>query len=82
MTLKEWLPFEFTQSFMSSRAAKHLDAKVLKEHKAGDADWTSWPGREKNVLHWVELEGGRAVGWNENPAIGWSFPLIKYNPPA
>jgi len=36
-----------------------------------------WPGKQKHVTEWYELEGGYAVGWNENPALGWTFPVIK-----
>ena len=46
--------------------------RVVKEMKL------DWPGKHKNVFAWWILEDGRAVGWNENPALGWSFPVIKY----
>lgn len=36
-----------------------------------------WIGPQKNVHFWVILENGYAVGWNENPARGWSFPVAK-----
>ena len=36
-----------------------------------------WPGTHKNVHFWVVLENGYAVGWNESPSHGWSFPLFK-----
>lgn len=35
-----------------------------------------WPGPQKNVFAWVELKNGRAVGWNESPSHGWSFPVV------
>jgi len=58
----------------NSRARKFADVKVVKEHDARDK---VWPGSHKNVTYWYELENGYAVGFNENPAIGWSFPVIK-----
>ena len=36
-----------------------------------------WPGPQKNVFVWVELANGKAVGWNENPSKGWTFPVIN-----
>lgn len=28
----------------------------------------------RNVMHWVLLDDGTSVGWNESPRSGWSFP--------
>jgi hypothetical protein len=69
-TLREVLPSEF-KDFPESRANKFLDRKVICSCPG------AWPGREKNVHWWVILEGddGIAVGWNENPSRGWSFPV-------
>jgi len=71
-TLKELLPREFFIEHTNSRAMKLLDrrAKV-----APDGCW--WPGAHKNCYLWWFIEGpeGYAVGWNENPARGWSFPV-------
>jgi hypothetical protein len=36
-----------------------------------------WPGPQKNVFAWVELSNGKAVGWNENPSRGWTFPVVS-----
>ena len=36
-----------------------------------------WIGSQKNVHFWVTLENGFAIGLNENPAFGWSFPIMK-----
>ena len=32
------------------------------------------PGKYRNVMNWVLLDDGSAVGWNESPRNGWSFP--------
>jgi hypothetical protein len=77
MTLAEAMPHEFAEQFGESDAYKHRDVTVRVRHSNGEADWKPWPGPHKNVHVWVELENGRAVGWNENPARGWSFPVIR-----
>lgn len=76
-TLREVVPYEFFQEFMGTPAAKLLDVKVVKEYDPHRLYVERWPGKHKNVVGiWWELENGKAVGWNENPAIGWSFPVI------
>ena len=40
-----------------------------------------WPGQHKYVKSWFALANGKAVGWNENPSRGWSFPVISYEEP-
>ncbi len=44
-----------------------------------DTDFTAWPGTQKNVHYWVVTENRHAIGMNENPSIGISFPVIKLN---
>lgn len=51
---------------------------VIVEHVAPLSWAQRWPGKQKNVLFWCEIEGGLAIGWNENPASGWTFPIIKH----
>ena len=80
-TLKDVMPVDLSQvggEYCNTKAFTMLDVKVIAEY--GDlADFTPkvWPGTHKNVYFWVELENGYAVGWNENPARGWSFPVFK-----
>ncbi len=71
MTLGECAPYEFLQQFQDTRAYKYKDIEVLKQY-----DDIKWPGKHKNVFRWWELANGKKVGWNENPAKGWSFPVI------
>lgn len=72
-TLKDVMPPEFLGvEFDTTRAYKMRDVEVSKEHFTGN-----WPGNHKNVYFWVELKNGFAVGWNENPGRGWSFPVMK-----
>lgn len=71
--LKDVLPQEFFGcEYEDSAAVKHLDCVVVASHKHG-----GWQGRHKNVMCWWKLDNGYAVGWNENPSVGWSFPVIK-----
>jgi len=72
--LKDVLPREFMSSeFDDSPARKYAEEKVLVQH---DARERRWPGSHKNVTYWWELENGYAVAFNENPARGWSFPVL------
>jgi hypothetical protein len=76
-TLRDVMPNELTE-WPDVRAYKMLDVKVEAEHgHPFDDDGVPWIGTHKNVFYWVELENGYAVGWNENPARGWSFPVVK-----
>jgi len=73
--LKDVVPQEFFIEFMDVPAAKYLEVEVIHEI---DARVIPWPGIHKNVMVYWELGNGKLVGWNENPARGWSFPVF-YN---
>jgi hypothetical protein len=78
-TLKDCLPYEAAGcEFTGLPFRKYIDVAVVKEI---DAFNHRWPGRHKNVNHWYILENGKAVGFNENPSVGWSFPVINHNFP-
>jgi hypothetical protein len=70
-TLKDVLPREAVQEKILKR---HLPVAVKSEN---DGRKNPWPGKHKNVLSWWELSNGYAVGWNESPSRGWSFPTFK-----
>lgn len=72
-TLRDVLPVEFDEYF-DVPAYKLKDVKVLYEI---DGTQIPWVGTHKNVLNWWVLETGHCVGWNENPARGWYFPIAK-----
>lgn len=77
-TLLEVAPHEFAEEFADTQAWKMRDVNVVAIHSGGfGGAELPWPGREKNVFNWYELENGYAVGWNENPSRGWSFPVVK-----
>ncbi len=76
-TLRECLPAEFMGcEYESAASRKWADVEVVAKF---DSSENPWPGKEKNVNAWYGLANGRAVGFNENPARGWSFPLIKWS---
>lgn len=75
MKLKDRLPYEFLNGeYDNSPAMKFADVEIIKEHDSFEEPWI---GKEKNVHYWVELANGYAVGHNESPARGWSFPIKK-----
>lgn len=69
-------------SWDDAPVAKHYDIEVVQEYSTVENSYgkpvKSWPGPQKNVYAWVVLVNGKAVGWNENPGKGWSFPVVKY----
>lgn len=77
-TLRDKLPHDFMMEFSRSKAAKFLDVEVIAEHgHFSGGDSKRWPGIQRHIYVWWELANGYGVGWNENPAIGWSFPTMK-----
>lgn len=80
-TLRDVLPREFFIEHTESPAAKYLDVEVVARYRAwGDGpDALLWPGRHQHVNVWWHLANGKAVGWNENPSRGWSFPVVRTN---
>jgi hypothetical protein len=73
-TLRNVLPHEFFSEFLDTDAAKYLNEEVLYEI---DGCCTAWTGNHKYVFNWWILENGVHIGWNENPSVGWSFPVSK-----
>ena len=70
--LKDVLPIE---AYEYETVQKYFNVEVLREVDSFDEPWV---GKHKNVMNWFILANGKAIGWNENPAIGWSFPVITY----
>jgi len=73
-TLRDVLPDEFMHEFSDTPAAKHLDKRVVEEIEEWDI---RYPFTHKFIYVWWVLEDGYAVGWNENPGKGWSFPVKR-----
>lgn len=82
MLLRDWVPKEFFNEYRDCAAYKHLDVEVVEQYGVQYIDGQfvdsskPWIGKEKNVQNWCVLANGRAIGWNENPGRGWSFPMI------
>lgn len=79
VTLRDVMPHElFGGSYDDTPAHKLADVRVKAEYRPykGGGD-PAWPGPQKHVMFWVLLENGKAVGWNENPSHGWSFPVVS-----
>ena len=75
--LRDWAPYDFLLEFSDTRAAKYLDVPVEEEYGVSTTG-RRWIGCEKYVFNWVVLKNGYAVGMNENPARGLSFPVVRY----
>jgi hypothetical protein len=79
-TLREVMPKEFMgPEYDDAPARKWADVEVIAEYDATNRT-QRWPGKHKSVFYWCALKNGRAVGFNENPGKGWSFPCIRWSP--
>lgn len=73
--LRDVLPAEAHDTAVYPSVANLLDVEVAEVHDG--CHWAHrWPGPQQNVLNWWTLANGKRVGWNENPATGWSFPVL------
>lgn len=79
MTLAEAMPYEYLHdsAFDNEKAHKFDSVEVVWKQDVFNKNSKPWIGKHKNVHFWVLLKNGYAVGWNENPSIGWSFPCVK-----
>jgi hypothetical protein len=84
-TLHDWLPAG--ASLFNKRLTSYLNLKVVKEISSVGMDWYDYvqilhneaPFKQKNIYSFCVLENGFAVGFNENEATGWTFPIVKYS---
>ena len=77
-TLQDWLPYNYNNGVYDKRIEKHLSDNVVKEYGGiNDFSQIAWPGKHRNVIAWCILDTGYAVGFNENPSVGWSFIIMK-----
>lgn len=75
-TLRDNLPKEACScEYEGQSFQRFLDIEVIEKIDGRDVPWI---GSHKNVINWYKLDNGYAVGWNENPSIGWSFPVKKF----
>ncbi len=79
-TLLDWLPAEVSLNDVPLCVKRKARLPVIDEKPPG-----RWPGPHRNVHAWIIVglpDGPRyAVGWNESPRWGWSFPVIKLKEP-
>ena len=54
--------------------AKEFSDVLIKQRNAGNQ---GWPGPEKTVKYWVELDNGYAVGMHEPKRGKAEFPMYK-----
>lgn len=86
ITLEEWFHKIGADSW-SKGVEKYLDKKIIKEVRSVGMDWDEYLHEVNHkaqfkatyVFSFVVLETGHAVGLNENPSTGWTFPIVKYN---
>jgi hypothetical protein len=75
--LRDVLPDEFFGGEYCDTPAHMLKNEEVVAVLDGTSCGHFWIGTHKNVMHWWILKNGMAVGWNENPSRGWSFPVMK-----
>lgn len=74
--LHAMLPPEFlTDSYERTPAYQLRDHDVIERHVVNEGG-KRWPGPQMYVNLWLKLANGKAVGWNENPQRGYSFPVV------
>lgn len=80
-TLRDVLPREALPGgeFDGLRFQRYLDVEVLEEYSSFAHYVTPilMGFKHKNIHNWWHLKNGMAVGWNESPTRGWSFPVIS-----
>lgn len=76
--LRDVLPQPSFERVIGTRTEKMLDAVVIRAYSVGDQDsWKSWPGSHSRVDAWWVLANGYAVGCNNSPSKGQSFPVFS-----
>ena len=76
MKLRDWIHPAVQEQDLSKQVQSYLDLEVVAQYQSVDpesSEFAYWLGVGTNVFHWVLLENGRGVGWNESPAWGWQF---------
>lgn len=79
--LSDEMPAEFVGGEYHHTPAYALrNATVHERFSRHEDGWQEWPGTQNNVHVWCIVNTGngfKAVGWNENPSRGWSFPVLN-----
>jgi hypothetical protein len=81
--LSEWINIDYSIGWFKQDEIlkKHLDDKVVAVHSMSwdEEGYVPSPFKHRYIFVWVELESGYAVGFNENPNTGWSYPIKRYS---
>lgn len=85
--LRDVLPPDFTEDrFGSTEAWELRDTRVAMMKLTTGAPCSShselfaaWPGDHQHVDKWYILSDGKAVGINDDPQNGLSFPVTVYD---
>jgi len=75
--LRDVLPAEFMHGEYVNTKAYDLRDYLVVAKIDGTESGQGWPGKHAHVMHWYVLASGHIVGFNENPARGWSFPVMR-----
>ena len=78
MTLREAAPKDFSK-FANSLAGSMGEESIVASYQTIDRtlpNYKVFPGPYSHVLQWWELQNGYAVGYNQNPILGPSFPVV------
>ena len=85
-SLKQMLAKAPTDAIERARLGALLEQRVVAVKKtgapcSGHPDlYQPWPGPHEHVRTWYVLDNGKAIGVNEDPDKGWSFPVVDYDP--
>jgi len=78
MKLRDVLPKEaLSGEYEGAKFLKYLDCEVVQQLNRERHPIYGFPFTHANINVWWIIEDRRAVGWNENPKRGWSFPVAK-----
>lgn len=73
-TLKEWIEGIDRLSSFDDLVSKHGHLEIVATYDGCVHAFPQSAHNYRNVMTWVLLSDGSAVGWNESPRTGWSFP--------
>ena len=82
MLIKDFLPIEVQHGeYENDKVQKYLDYPIEKIYQLNNTNLTpsQFGFKHKNIFVWATFKDGnklKAVGFNENPSIGWSFPIV------
>ena len=79
MKLKNWIASDFYYTDKDP-ISKILDYDVIEDINWEHPDYNKCPINRKNIYNWCIVSNGRkkyAVAFNENPSIGWSYPIKR-----